>query len=59
MTAVGDVVRIIGERGTYRVMAIETNEAGAWWVQLWGGPKGCWRHVRPERVRPTKRAAMR
>lgn len=59
MTAVGDIVRIKGERGTYKVKAIECNEAGKWWVMLWGGPMGQYRHVRPENVFPVKAVKAR
>lgn len=49
----GQVVRIQGVRGTYKIVEEVLTEAGAEWVQLWGGAPGhgSYRFIAPDRIR--------
>jgi len=48
----GTELRIRNQRGRFRFIKHVKTPAGAEWVDVWGGPKGCeqWRSFRTEQV---------
>jgi hypothetical protein len=49
----GTELKIAGERGRFRFLKYVKTDAGAEWIDVWGGPKGSenWRSFRLDQVK--------